>query len=339
MDACHFARLFFRITLLLTPLALPTGGMAQQWPVATLMGHTRGIRSVAFSLDGKLLASGSEENTIRIWDVASGLERRRLDGHKGVVSSIAFSPDGKTLASGSYDETIKLWDFNTGEELATFEKTYLPYCIGFSSDGKTLASTSSQGISVWDLATHKVKSSLASESFPLLRVAFSPDGKLLAGAGGRNYSFEIWDVGTGKIKSAQSRGKGIPSSYCVAFSHDSKVLAWGGDDYTVTLLHMSTGIQQTISFNNPEKMPPYSRLHGPPRLVYSVAFSPDSRLLAVASYDCAVKVWSLKKGNKPLSLVGNDDMVWSVAFSPDGKLLASGGGDGTVRLWRITAED
>ncbi len=152
-----------------------------------LQGHSELVISVAFSPDGKTLASGSADKTIKLWDVATGKLSQTLTGHSdGVysdeVSSVAFSPDGKTLASGSHDKTIKLWDMATGKLSQTLTgDSDAVYSVAFSPDGKTLASGSGDNtIKLWDVATGKPKQTITGHSEWVNSVAFSPDGKTLA---------------------------------------------------------------------------------------------------------------------------------------------------------------
>jgi Tol biopolymer transport system component len=148
---------------------------------ATLRGHASDIYAVAFSPDGKTLASGSGDGTVKLWEVATGKERATLKGHTNLVWAVAFSPDGKTLASANYDRTVKLWEVATGKERATLRgHTSFVWSVAFSPDGKTLASGSSDGsVKLWEVVTARERASLQGRS-SVESVAYSPDGKTLA---------------------------------------------------------------------------------------------------------------------------------------------------------------
>jgi uncharacterized protein with WD repeat len=322
--------------LLLASHACPA--LAQQDSLAALGAHAGGVDTVSFSPDSKLLASGGVDQGIKLWDVVTREEKHMLIGHKGTISSLGFSPDGKLLASGSSDRTIKLWDVATGKEQATLKEVTnvrypsLPYSIAFSPDGKTLASSGHSGVKLWNMALRQDQSTPTGQLPYAYQVAFSPNGKNIAILT-EDGTMACLNLGTAEesvlYSPLQSRAR------CLAFNKDNKTVAVGGDEYRIALLDITTGREISILKGEAEIMPPPKYGHGPPTLVYSVAFSPDGKLLASASYDCAIKLWDVATRNKLTSLKGHTDLVWSVAFSPDGKLLASGGYDGTVRLWKI----
>ena len=336
-----FYRVFFLAIATVLPLAIaPTRLNAQQNLVATLVGHSDGVRSVAFSPDGKLLASGGSDNSIRIWDMKSHTEKVALKGHLDSVSSVAFSPDGKLLASGSHDFTIRIWDIETGQVRATLGKNLssdLPYNIAFSPDGKTLAASGSCGGDLWNISGVTLISHKTATSTWAHCLALSPDGKFLSICDSSDKTACI-DLATGKevfIESESITG----TSSCVAVSSDNRTLAVGGRKHTVTLWDFKTGKRLSILKSDAVVEPPQRFSTGIPvdGLVYSVAFSPDGELLAMASYDCAIKLWNVKTGKQLESLKGHEDFSWSVAFSPDGKLMASGSYDHTIKIWNVPA--
>ncbi|KAK0632942.1 hypothetical protein B0T14DRAFT_542129 [Immersiella caudata] len=287
----------------------------------TLEGHSDGVWSVTFSPDSKLIASGSYDKTVKIWDVATGACTQTLEGHSHGVRSVTFSPDSKLIASGSYDKTVKIWDVATGACTQTFKgHSHRVRSVTFSPDSKLIASGSrDKTVKIWDVATGACTQTLEGHSHGVWSVTFSPDSKLIA-SGSYDKTVKIWDVATGACtQTLEGHSDGVQS---VTFSPDSKLIASGSYDKTVKIWDVATGAcTQT--------------LEGHSDGVWSVTFSPDSKLIASGSYDKTVKIWDVATGACTQTLEGHSDGVQSVTFSPDSKLIASGSYDKTVKIWDV----
>src|SRR5271157_2503482 len=304
-----------------------------------LFGHTGTVASVAFSSDGKTLASGSYDNTIVLWDVATGQPiGQPLTGHTDTVNSVAFSPDGKTLASGSRDNTIILWDVATHQLLGQPLRgnTGEVNSVAFSPDGKILVSGTvgidNGTIILWDMATRQpIGQPLTGNTSEVVSLAFSPDGETLASSSDEG-AIILWDMATHQPLGQPLFAPGGANS--LAFSPDGKTIASGRDDHRIILWDVAT------------RQPIGQPLTGHTNWVHSLAFSPDGKTLASGSDDHTVILWDLT-ARQPIDqmLTGHTDMVLSVAFSPDGKTLASGACgknnsadlcvQGEIKLWNV----
>jgi dipeptidyl aminopeptidase/acylaminoacyl peptidase len=193
----------------------------QAW--GTLQGHTSKVHAVAFSPDGKILATGSKHGAVKLWDTGPGRVRVALQGHTSEVYSAVFSPDGETLASGSGDETVKLWDVATGHVRATLTGHNSGVSsVSFSPDGNTLASGDFSGrVKLWDVDSANERATLQGHTGRVLSVAFSPDGGILA-TGSQDKTVKLWDVAT-EQELVTLRGH-FWSVYSVTFSPDGRRL-------------------------------------------------------------------------------------------------------------------
>ncbi|MDZ8030324.1 NB-ARC domain-containing protein [Nostoc sp. DedSLP04] len=279
------------------------------------------ISSVAFSPNGKLLATGDADGKTYLWQVDDGKLLFTCIGHSSWVKSVAFSPDGQTLASGSDDQTVKLWDVPDGKCLKTLQgHSNWVRSVAFSPDGQTLASGSEdQTVKLWNVHIGKCLITLQGNTNRIMSVAFSPDGQTLA-SGSEKQTVKLWDVRNGEcLKILQGHSNWVRS---VAFSPDGETLATGSDDQTVKLWDVRDGKC-------------LKTLQGHTNRVWSVAFSPDGQTLASGGDDQTVKLWDIRDGKCLKTFQGHTNRVRSVAFSPDGQTLASGSENQTVKLWNV----
>lgn len=290
---------------------------------ATLSGHQGPVWSVAYAPDGSILATGSDDATLRLWDAATGAQKAELAGHRSAIFVVAFAHSGKFLISGGSDGTLRLWDATTWKQLRT-----LPHRGGnvrrlaISPDDKTVATgASAQDVELWDLDTHKIHHALTKHQGTIQAIAFAPNGQLLATGDASGY-IQLWDPTTG-ADYANFRGDPL-GMRALAFSPDGKILASAGSN------------SREVKFWDVVSRELRATLSGYTITVLNVAFSPDGRLLATGSRDGTVKIWDVASTQVLDTLPAHQGSVWSVAFSPDGHTLATVGEDRLGKLWDLS---
>lgn len=294
-------------------------------PLLTCRGHTGWVQALAFSPNGQWLASGSHDQTIRLWNGSTGQCVKTLRGHGGPLQSLAFSPDGCCLTSGSHDQTIRLWDAESWECLHILEGHQgRVFSVDFTLSGEKLVSSSDDGtVRLWDTLTGKCREVFEIPVNWALAIALHPSGQTLATGSDRN-AVKFWNLATGKNI--------VPTLNCasevwsVAYSPNGDRIVTASEDKTIRIWDAESGDC-------------LKTFQGHDQRVWLATFSPSGQTLVSISDDQTLKFWDTETGKCLRTLTGYSNSVLTVAVSPDGQVLASSGEDGLIRLWdRATGE-
>jgi WD40 repeat protein len=319
-------------------IAFTSGNHIEIWnadgrPIITLTGHTKPVLSVAYSLDGKWLASGGEDANTYVWTTQTW-QPISLTNHARTVRSVAFSPDGKLLGVGSWDRSITLHPIelttsgalSIGLPITLTGHTGNVNALAFSPDSQRLASASDdRTVRVWDVKTGQEQTTLTGHTAAVRTVAYSADGQYLLSGGGDSVVL-IWAIGRSDTQYIDYLTGPTSVINGAAFSPDGRYVLGGSGDGSIWIW---------------DRQPPanaaYTTLNGHAAGVRRLIYKPDGSILASASADGTVVLWDTASGQIVLQLPRIGSGLWSAAFSPDGKLIATAGADGSTRIWNISA--
>ena len=297
-----------------------TTGKVKNLTLAKILSHSQPVWATAISANGQILASGSQDRTIKVWNAATGQLQRTLTGHKDTVRSLAMSADGRILASGSGDTKIKLWNLPQGKLISTFSGHSSPvWSVDFAPDGKTLISASEDGsINIWDLRTGAAKTIESAHSNRIFSIALSPDKQTFA-TGSLDKTIKLWNLSTGKL--IRTIDKHTDAVRTVAYSPDGTQLASGSWDKTIQIWNPNTGkLLQTLTGHSDR--------------IVTVVFSNDGQQLASSGIEPTIKLWDIKSGKLRHEVSAHSDWVLALTTDSSSNNLISSSKDHTIKIWQ-----
>ena len=337
--------------------------------VQRIIESTESISDISISPDSRFIASNGVNNTVVIYELASGTLIHSLEGHTKGVTSVSYSPDGRFIASGSSDDTVKIWDAQNASLIHSVKAhTFTVSSVSYSPDGRFIASASMNGtVRIWNAQNASIIHSLEGHTNSVFSVSYSPDGNFIA-SGSRDNTIKIWNaqnaslIHTLEASWVRSVSYSPDGRFIASASGDNTVKIWNAqnasiihslDGHTGDVTSVSyspngrfiastsgstsdngyDGFDNTVKIWNTQNASIIHSLEGHSRPVSSVTYSPDGNFIASGSRDNTIKIWNAQNASIIHSLEGHSDWVLSVSYSPDGRFIASGGRDFTVKIW------
>ncbi len=299
----------------------PIKHQEEEWECVHILKHTDTVNSVALSPDNQTIVSGSNDRTIKVWDLQSGKLIHSLSSHSSSVYSVGISKDSQTIVSGNQDGAVRVWSLLTGKEIRNLSgHRSAVFSVSISSDSKTVISGGEDKIvRIWDLETSELVHSLSGHSNWIRAVAINPDSKYVV-SGGDDMEIKVWDCSSGTlIRNLRGHSRWIRT---LAFNTTNGTLVSSGDDAKIKIWNISSGeLLRTVSEFVLDRM-------------YCVSVSPDGRFIIGCGRDKRIKIWSLDTWKLPQSISGHSNQINSVVCSSSGSFIVSGSSDNTLRVWK-----
>jgi WD40 repeat protein len=292
--------------------------------VRDLVDHTASVNACVVTPDGRYVVSASFDQTLKVWDLASGRLLTTLEGHTHGVWACAVTPDSRHVISASLDTTLKVWDLARGRALATLEgHTHEVWACAVTPDSRHVVSASlDTTLKVWDLASRRVLTTLKGHSGGVTACAMTPDGRRVVSASWDG-TLKLWDLAT-ELALATFEGHSGGVTACAVTPDGMRVVS-ASRDGTLKLWDLATGRA-------------LATLQSHTDVVTACAVTPDGRRVVSASEDKTLKLWDLETESAVATLQGHTDMMWACVVTPDGRLVVSASKDKTLKVWNLTTE-